>query len=137
MTQLTPASMVIDSSALVALLADAGSVGQWVEYSTRGVHLAAPQLVIFEAANVLRRHYLTKELDSTQATLVHQDLLDLRVHLWPYATLAARAWKLRNNVTSYDASYVALAELLDAPLITLDRRLARADGVSCQVLTPP
>ncbi len=137
MTQPRSTTVVIDSSALVALLADAGSAGQWVESRTKSMYLAAPQLVVFEAANVLRRHYLRKELDATQATLVHQDLLDLRVHLWPYVALAARAWALRGNVTIYDASYVALAELLDSPLITLDHRLAKASGVACRIMTPP
>ena len=61
----------------------------------------------------------------------------LPVQLWPYLPLAERAWALRENVTAYDASYVALAELLATSLITLDARLGRADGPRCPVLLPP
>jgi predicted nucleic acid-binding protein len=57
--------------------------------------------------------------------------------LWPVGRTSARAWELRGSVTYYDASYVALAELLDAPLVTLDPRLARAPGPRCEFLTPP
>ena len=61
----------------------------------------------------------------------------MRMTHWPHHKLAARAWELRGSVTYYDASYVALAELLDAPLVTLDRRLAQAHGPRCAFLTPP
>ena len=54
-----------------------------------------------------------------------------------HSRLATRAWEFRDSVTYYDATYVALAELLDAPLVTLDRRLARASGPRCAFLTPP
>lgn len=61
----------------------------------------------------------------------------MRVLHWPHRRLAVRAWQLRDSVTYYDATYVALAELLDAPLVTLDRRLAQAPGPRCTFLTPP
>ena len=56
---------------------------------------------------------------------------------WPHSRLAVRAWELRQSVSYYDASYVALAELLDAPLVTLDRRPAQAHGPRCAFLVPP
>lgn len=127
---------VIDASALVALLADAGPAGAWVTAQVNGHHLAAPHLVRYEVANVLRRQEDAGRLSRDQAHLAHADLLDLPIECWPYSTVADRAWELRHNLTSYDASYVALAELLDVPLLTCDGRLTRAPGVGCAVLTP-
>jgi predicted nucleic acid-binding protein len=60
----------------------------------------------------------------------------LNVTVWPYEVLGGRIWQLRQNLTSYDASYVALAETLSATLITLDRRLARSPGVECAIVSP-
>ena len=131
------APLVVDSSALVALLTDAGPAGDWVASTTSGTVLAAPELALFEAANILRRHQLTGALTSLEATLAHDDLRALPVQLWPYLPLAERVWALRENVTAYDASYIALAELLATSLITLDTRLGRANGPRCPVLTPP
>jgi len=125
--------VVVDSSALVALLADAGAAGAWVTATVSGAVLAAPALMLFEAANILRRHGQSGQLAPVQATLAHEDLLVLPIELWPYAPLAERVWELRENLTAYDASYVALAELLDVPLVTLDGRLARAPGPRCRV----
>ena len=64
-------------------------------------------------------------------------MLDLRVELYPFAPLAARIWELRAGVRWYDGWYVALAELLGAPVATLDRRLAHSAGPRCEFRTPP
>ncbi len=125
---------MIDSSALVALLADAGPAGAWVAEAIAAATLAAPSVAPFEAANILRRQAAAGAIDHTQATLAHADLIALPIELWPYAPLAERAWELRRNVTIYDAAYVALAELLAAAVVTLDARLARAPGPRCPVL---
>ena len=69
--------------------------------------------------------------------MAHADLLDLRVELFPYAPFASRVWELRDNVTSYDAWYVALAESLGSSLVTLDQKLAQATGPRCDFETPP
>lgn len=127
--------VVIDSSAVVALLLDAGSGGRWVVDQLTGATLAAPQLLAFEASNVIRRHELAHLISADQAAQAHGDLLDLAIELWPYEVLAERVWSLRRNLSSYDASYVALAELIQAPLITLDERISRAPGRRCQVPT--
>lgn len=127
-------SLVIDASALVALLADAGPAGNWVASRIGGATLAAPQLALFEAANIFRRQELSKVLDRTQAALAHADLLSLPLQLWPYAPLAERAWQLRHNFTVYDAAYVSLAELLGASMLTLDARIASAPGAQCEVI---
>lgn len=125
---------MVDGSALVALLGDAGPAGNWVATTTSGAALAAPELALFEASNIFRRQALSRRLDETQATLAHADLLALPIQLWPYPPLAERAWQLRNNFTIYDASYVALAELLAAPVVTLDTGLAAAPGCRCQII---
>lgn len=129
--------VVLDSSAIVALVVDAGPVGEWVASAMHDGFLAAPALALFEAANTLRRQQLAGRLEQVEALLAHHALLDLPLQLWPYPPLAERAWALRDSITIYDAAYVALAELLDARLVTLDRRLARANGPSCVIVTPP
>ncbi|MDQ3114155.1 MAG: type II toxin-antitoxin system VapC family toxin, partial [Actinomycetota bacterium] len=70
------------------------------------------------------------------AAQAHADLLDLPIEFWPFELLAARVWQLRANLSSYDASYVALAELIEAALVTLDRRISRSPGLKCEVRTP-
>jgi predicted nucleic acid-binding protein len=126
--------VVLDASAAVALLADAGPAGQWVEAAVRGARLLAPDLMPFEAGNILRRHALAGLLDPSAATLAHADLVALPADLYPYVGLADRVWELRANLTVYDASYVALAELTMVPLVTLDPRLSRAPGTKCTTL---
>jgi predicted nucleic acid-binding protein len=128
--------IVCDSSALVAVLVDAGPAGRWATAAITGTELIAPHLAVFEAANVLRRHEVAGLIGSDQAAQAHADLLDLPIELWPYDLLASRTWELRRNLSTYDASYVALAELTGATLITLDVRITRAAGVRCTVATP-
>ena len=128
--------VVCDASAFVALLLDAGPDGSWAASALRGAELLAPALVCSEVANIIRRHELAGQISADQAALAHADFLDLAIQEWPHELLAARAWELRANLTIYDAGYVALAELTGAPLVTLDRRLAAAPGVRCEVRTP-
>jgi len=130
------ARVVCDASALVALLLDGGPDGQWATKALRGADLIAPSLVGFEAASIIRRHGLAGLLSPDQAGQAHADLLDLAIEHWPYELLAPRAWQLRQDLSVYDASYVALAELTDATLVTLDRRISGAPGLSCTVATP-
>jgi len=128
---------VVDSSALMALLCDDGPTGHWTARRLDTVTLVAPHLVMPEVANVLRRQLSSGVLSAAEAAMAHRDLLELPLELWPYEATADRAWELRDNLTCYDASYVALAETLDLPLVTLDRRLARASGPRCTIETPP
>lgn len=128
--------VVCDSSTLVALLLDSGADGRWATQQLTGAELAAPHLAEYECANVIRRHELAGLVTSDQATQAHADLLDLTIEEWPYEAIAPRAWELRRNLSVYDASYAALAELIDATLVTLDRRIGRAPGLRCAVATP-
>jgi predicted nucleic acid-binding protein len=125
-----------DASAVVALLLDSGPNGRWATENLSGRELVAPALMPFEAANVIRRHELAASIGVDQAAQAHADLLDLSVVLWPHEVLAQRAWELRKNLSIYDATYVALAELVDCALVTLDARIARAPGVRCRVVHP-
>lgn len=128
---------VVDAAALVALLTDAGSAGAWVAETIGTGPLAAPHLVLFETANILRRHAAAALISQDQAALAHRDLLDLDITLWPYEAMAGRAWELRHNATLYDASYLALAEMVEAPLVTFDARLRGVPGVRAEVLVGP
>jgi predicted nucleic acid-binding protein len=130
-------TLVVDASVVVAGLTDNGADGRWAESLLAGEPLAAPHLMPVEAANILRRAALADDITADMSSLAHADLLDLRVEFFPYQPCAARIWELRENVTCYDGWYVAIAELLHAPLATLDGRLANSAGPRCQFLVPP
>ena len=128
---------VLDASVLVAALVDTGNDGPWAETVVSEGPLAAPELALVEATNTLRRMELSGQLSRLEATASHRDLLRLDMDLYPFAPFANRVWALRANLTCYDAWYVALAEALDFPLVTLDRRISRAPGLQCDVILPP
>ena len=128
---------VCDASAAFAVLLDVRADGQWATGQLTGFEVAAPSQMKFECANIVRRRELAGLVSSEEAAQAHAELRAFHVDDWPYELLADRAWQLRANLTIYDATDVALAELLDAPLVTLDRRIGRAPGIACQVLTPP
>ena len=128
---------VLDASVLVAALVDTGNDGPWAETVVSEGPLAAPELALVEATNTLRRMELSGQLSRLEATASHRDLLRLDMDLYPFAPFASRVWALRANLTCYDAWYVALAEALDFPLVTLDRRISRAPGLQCDVILPP
>lgn len=130
-------TLVVDASLIVAALVDSGDDGRWAESLLAGDALAAPHLMPVEAGNILRRAARSGDISADAASLAHNDLLDLRVELFPFHPCAARVWELRENVTSYDGWYIAVAELLEAPLATLDGRLANAPGPHCRFLLPP
>lgn len=127
-------TLVIEASLTVAALVDSGADGRWAEGLLTSDSLAAPHLLMVEAANILRRSALSGAISAEQASLAHSDLLDLRIELFPYAPFASRIWDLRENVTCYDAWYVAVAEALNVPLATLDIRLAKAPGPRCRFI---
>ena len=130
-------TVVVDSSVLVESLVGVRSEGEWAESALAAGARAAPELALAEASNVLRRLELAGRVSRLEATSAHRDLLRLDLELFPFAPYAERIWALRGNLTSYDAWYVALAEALDCPLMTLDRRLGRASGPTCEITVPP
>jgi predicted nucleic acid-binding protein len=130
-------SLVVDASLVVSALVDGGTTGSWAESQLAGEPLSAPHLMPVEAANILRRAAAAGEISADVAAMAHTDLLDMRVELFPYGPFAPRVWELRDNLTSYDAWYVALAEFLGSRVATLDLKLARAAGPRCGFETPP
>lgn len=129
-------TLVIDASLVVSALIDTGGTGKWAESMLLAGPLNAPHLMPIEVTSILRRAVARGGITADVAALAHADLLDLRVELFPYAPFAARVWELRDNITSYDAWYVALAEALGSSLATLDHRLAQATGPRCAFETP-
>ena len=128
---------VVDASALVAALVDPGSNGLWARSTLAKDSLAAPELALVEATDVLRRMEQRQRISHTEAISAHAGLLGMEIEMYPFTPFAERVWDLRSNLTSYDAWYVALAEALDCPLATLDLKLSRAYGPACQMVVPP
>ena len=128
---------VPDSSVIVAALVDTGSEGQWCEEVIATAALACPEIALAEVANILRRLEGAGRISPTEAVHAYSNLLKLDLELFPFLPFSERVWTLRGNLTSYDAWYVALAEALDCPLFTLDRRLERAPGPTCDIIVPP
>jgi predicted nucleic acid-binding protein len=129
-------SVVVDASILVAATTDGGAEGVWAEEVLCEDGIVAPHLVLVEATNILRRLERSRALTEFEAAAAATDLLSLAILLVPFEPFADRIWRLRRNVTSYDAWYVAVAEAFDAPLATLDRRLRRASGTTCRFIVP-
>ncbi len=104
--------IVVDASSVVAALIDGGTDGAWAESELTRERLAAPHVMPVESANILRRAVLVGDLSADVAALAYDDLVQLQVDLFPYEPRAHRVWELRQNLTAYDAWYVALAEAL-------------------------
>lgn len=130
-------AVVLDSSTVVAALVDQGPTGRWADSVLSGHRLLAPAHLPVEAAAALRRLVRTGAISGDVASLAHDDLLGLRLLLFPYTPFGQRIWQLRDNVTPYDAWYIALAETLDVDLATADGPLSRAPGPHCRFITPP
>ncbi len=125
--------LVVDASAVAPAIADGGPSGATCRSRIKGQAIAAPDLLGVEVTSVLRRQLANGLLTLEQATNALDDLLSLPLLVFPTAPLLRRGWELRDNVTVYDSCYVALAEALDCPLLTADKRLANAPGTRCAV----
>jgi predicted nucleic acid-binding protein len=121
--------IVVDASALLEFLLQT-SIGVRVEERIfrDADELHAPHLVDVEVVQGLRRLVRMGEVSSGRADEAIVDLADLDLHRHPHVDLLGRAWKLRDNVSAYDAMYVALAEALEATVVTCDRPMAKAPG---------
>jgi predicted nucleic acid-binding protein len=126
----------VDASVLVAALVDSGRHGEWAENVVAGGSLHAPELARVETANILRRLERAGKVTTPEANAAYEDLVQLNIELFSFDPFADRIWELRHNVASYDAWYVALAEVLKLPLATLDERLSRAKGPTCDFQVP-
>lgn len=118
--------VVVDSSAIVNVLIDADPAELVAEVAMN--ELAAPHLLDFEVLNVLRRLVHRGEVSEKDAVEARRLFASMNIIRYAADGVAERVWALRHNLTSYDASYVALAEVLDAPLLTCDAKMAKAAG---------
>jgi len=122
--------IVLDASAAAAVLLNLGAraphIRKRMAESDGDLHM--PHLFEIEVLSVLRRYFLRGELSPQRARLALHRLSTMRFTRYPHTALIFRVWELRDNVTPYDAAYIALAETLKAPLITTDARLAQAPG---------
>lgn len=126
--------IVVDASILANVVGDDGVDGRRTREALRaGVDIAAPDLVDVETVAVLRKRWLAGTVDDRRFAEAVADLLELDFERVPTIRLVRRAYELRANLTAYDATYVALAEVLDCELLTADRRLAHASGPRCSI----
>jgi predicted nucleic acid-binding protein len=126
--------IVVDASALLeVLLRTPAARAVERRLFDAGESLHAPHLIDLEAAQVLRRYAAAGQITAERGRAALDDLAALGVRRYPHDWLLIRVWQLRDNLTAYDAVYVALSEALDAPLLTRDRRLAAAAGHRAQV----
>jgi predicted nucleic acid-binding protein len=128
--------IVLDSSAAVDYLAGTAAADWVTETLLANPEIHAPHLLDIEVLGSLRKLVLTRRLSAVRAAEAVDDFRFLAVKRYPHVPLVERVWELRETVTASDAAFVALAEALDAPLVTTDLRLARAPGLRAQLLTP-
>ena len=126
--------IVVDASVLANVIGDDGADGRCARGEMRRVGpIAAPDLVDVETVAVLRKRWLAGTISDSRFSTAISDLEQLGISRYPTLQLMRRAFELRANVTAYDASYVALAELLGCELLTGDHRLASGPGPSCTI----
>ena len=128
--------LIIDASVLFEIVADTPQSESLRARLEADPDQAAPHLIDAEVLSVIQTHHRRGGLDMTAANQAVDDLRTWPGERWSHRGLLERAWDLRSSVRSYDALYVALAEALDATLLTLDRRLANAVGLRCTVEVP-
>ena len=121
---------------VVSALVDTGPDGQWAEQLLQNSEIVAPSLLQVECTAVLRRLTTSGKIIDLDASMAHRDLMRLPISLFPFEPFAERVWTLRNNLSSYDAWYVAIAETLNVPLATLDTKLTNAPGTGCKFISP-
>lgn len=126
--------IVVDASVLVTALGHDGAEGRQVRARLRGRRLFAPELVDLEVTSYVRRARREGRIGPQRAIQALADLALLSLSRVSHTPFLGRIWELRDNVSPYDAAYVALAEIMEAPLLTADARLSRASGVRCEVV---
>ena len=125
---------MVDASVVVTAISVAGGDGERSRSRLiEGAHLHAPELLDLEVLSVLRRRASSGDIDEAGAGVALEALGELPLTRYPHLPLLPRVWTLRTNLSPYDAAYVALAEELGCPLVTGDRRIARAPGIGCAV----
>jgi len=125
--------IIVDASVIAPALADDDVDGERARSRLRGEQLMAPEVLDLEVLSVIRKALLGGALNRRRAGLALADLLDLDLERVSHRPMLARIWELCQNLTPYDAAYVALAETINATLVTADRRLSRAPGPRCTI----
>jgi predicted nucleic acid-binding protein len=127
--------IVLDASAMLEQLLNTPK-GQQIQekYLVEGESFHVPHLLDLEVAQVLRRYSRHHILTDQRAAQALGDFLDLPLTRYPHDPLLSRIWELRDNFTAYDAAYVALAEVLNIPLVTCDSRLTTAPGHTANMI---
>lgn len=126
------------------IVLDASAAIEWLLQTTSGarvearifshdVSLHVPHLFDVEVVQVLRRYVAARHISPARGMEALEDLLDLPLTRYPHDVLVGRVWELRGNLTAYDGMYLALAEALNAPLVTCDRKMASAPGHHARV----
>lgn len=128
--------LVVDASCLYEVISEGPAAKATRAALALSDELAAPALIDVEVISLIRRDTLSKVLDLSRAQIALAELNDWSGERFPLPALNDRAWQLRDNVRAWDAYYVALAEYLGCPLVTLDRRLQAAQGPSCSIVVP-
>ena len=129
--------IVVDTSAVLAVLAGRTPDGALVQRLTDDGDLHAPHLIDIEILQALRGLVRGGKLSLDRADDVRTDVADLTITRYGHEPLADRVWALRDNLTAYDAVFVALSEALEVPLITCDARLAAAPGIAAELYPHP
>ena len=125
--------IVVDASAALSALLNAGPARRALGLE----QLHAPHLIDSEVANGLRRRVAAGQLGADSGWSALDTFRRLGMTRYPVFSILDRVWELRHNLSAYDASYVAVAELLDCALVTADARLSRAPGVRCEITVVP
>lgn len=126
--------IVVDASALLEVLLNAPTSARVrARILDRDETLHVPHLLDLEVAQVVRRYTLSGEMGAERGAQALEDLADLPLNRYPHEPFLPRIWDLRNNLTAYDAAYVALAEALGAPMVTRDAALAGASGHGARI----
>lgn len=125
--------LVVDTSAVLQALAAHDPAPGLVEHLARDGDLHGPHLIDTEVLHALRRMTMNGAISDERAMDARSDFAELTLVRYPHQPLSDRVWALRHNLTAYDATFIALAETLDAPLITCDARLASAPGHTAHV----
>lgn len=126
--------IVVDSSIILEiLLRTKSALSIEKRIFSKGQTLHAPHLIDIEIAQVIRRYTSAGEITAERGFQAIEDFIDFRISRYSHDILLHRIWELRTNMTAYDAAYVALAEILDSPLLTRDAKLTRSAASTAKI----
>ncbi len=125
--------LVVDTSAVIDALAGRFPQADLIARLSTDGDLHAPHLLDVEVLHALRRLVATGSLTEDRAADARADFDDMAIIRYPHQPLADRVWALRHNLSAYDATFIALAEALEVPLVTCDARMAAAPGHQARI----